>query len=293
MKNYNEMAESALNRIKEHQIKTKKRNKILLRTLTPAISLCIALAVAFGVWQGGVFDKKINTAEDAIMPGIQDYFDDKNNGMTGTHDAVDGDWSHKQETSNTSSEVAAGGNSNGSTALKEQITNETTIANDKPYTVVDVPIKSEKAVKSKFNVTMDIYISHLIQDNGGGARPVNTITTEVALNEKSIGLQINNNNDEIFIVCSGYWRLEKLVNGKYEEIVVDSQKYEANSSCGPKQECYVFCGLEAYKGLIEKGKYRIISPTLNIAKQNDNNLEDYTYQGEKSFILYKEFEFID
>lgn len=169
------------------------------------------------------------------------------------------------------------------------------VTDEIPYTVVDVPIESEKAVKSKFNVDMEIYLIDFEDDNGGngGVNPKTTITTKIPLNRKSIGLQINNNNDEIFIVCSGYWRLEKLVNGKYEEIKVDSQKYEANSSCGPKQECYVYCELDKYKGLIEKGKYRIISPTLNIARENNNHLEDYTYQGEKSFIVYKEFEFID
>ncbi|MBE6311496.1 MAG: hypothetical protein E7080_10685 [Bacteroidales bacterium] len=169
------------------------------------------------------------------------------------------------------------------------------ITDEVPYTVIDVPIESEKATKSKFNVNMDIYLIDWEDDNGGngGVNPKTTITTKIPLNRKAIGLQINNNNEEIFIVCSGYWRLEKLVNGNYEEIKVGSQKYEANSSCGPKQECYVLCELDKYNDLIETGKYRIISPTLNIAKEINNHLEDYTYQGEKSFIVYKEFEFID
>ena len=180
----------------------------------------------------------------------------------------------------------------------EQITNEkpdVAVDDEIPYSVVDVPIESEKAVKSKFNVDIDIYTIDWEDDNGGngGIVPSTTITDKIPLNSKYISLQINNNNDKIFIVCSGFWRLEKLVNGKYEEIKVNYPKNEASSSCGPKQECYVQCELDKYQGLITKGKYRIISPTLNIAIQKNNHLEDYTYQGEKSFIVYKEFEFID
>lgn len=183
------------------------------------------------------------------------------------------------------------------TDAEETYSEELNIAVDDEvtYTVVDVPIESEKAVETKFNVDMDIYLIDWEDDNGGqgGINPSSTITTKIPLNSKSIGLQINNNNDEIFIVCSGYWRLEKLINGKYEEIKVEAQEYEADSSCGPKQKCYVYCELDRYKDLIENGKYRIVSPTLNIAKENNNHLEDYIYQGEKAFIVYKEFEFVD
>lgn len=160
------------------------------------------------------------------------------------------------------------------------------------YKPTDVPIESEKAVASKFNVDMDIYVTDTVQ-KGDNVEFEEKTMTEIPLNMETVGLRININNDEIFIVCSGYWRLEKSVDGKYVEIKGKSSDDEENSRSGPNSKCYVNCDLTPYKGLIEKGKYRFISPTLNIAKETENGLEAYTYQNEKSFILYKEFEFTD
>ena len=115
-------------------------------------------------------------------------------------------------------------------------------------------------------------------------------TTKIPLNSNNITLEIINNNDEIFIVCSGFWRLEKFDNGEYKEVVTSS--YAASSSCGPNNSCFVLCDLNKYSNQISEGKYRIISPTLNIAKETENGLQDYIYQNEKSFILYSEFEFV-
>ena len=102
--------------------------------------------------------------------------------------------------------------------------------------------------------------------------------------------EIINNNDEIFIVCSGFWRLEKFVDGEYKEVA--NSNHAASSSCGPNTSCFVLCDLEKFSDLISEGKYRIISPTLNIAKETENGLQDYIYQNEKSFILYGDFEFV-
>lgn len=82
MKNYNEMAKSALNRIKEHEVAETKRKKMLVRTLTLAISFCLVAVIGFGVWQSGIFDKNFNIDEDATSIGVEDYSDDANKGNT-------------------------------------------------------------------------------------------------------------------------------------------------------------------------------------------------------------------
>ena len=155
------------------------------------------------------------------------------------------------------------------------------------YTVNNTVLDSSKAEQSKFEINMAINISNVDEY---GVATMNK-TAKIPLNSNDITLEIiNNNDDEIFIVCSGFWRLEKFVNGKYKEVV--SSRYAASSSCGPNSSCFVLCDLEQYSNLISEGKYRIISPTLNIAKETTNGLQDYIYQNEKSFILYSEFEFI-
>lgn len=49
MKTYNEMAENALERIREREKALKKRKKILIGTLTPALCICIAVLTGFGL----------------------------------------------------------------------------------------------------------------------------------------------------------------------------------------------------------------------------------------------------
>ncbi len=155
------------------------------------------------------------------------------------------------------------------------------------YTVVDdIVLESSKAEKTKFEVKMTVNISTV---NKQGIATM-TAKTEVPLNTENLTLEMINSNNEISIVCSGSWRLEKLVDGKYVEVINSNDK--CNSSCGPNASCFVLCDLSKYSHLISEGKYRFISPTLNITKETENGLQDYIYQNEKSFILYSEFEFV-
>ena len=154
------------------------------------------------------------------------------------------------------------------------------------YTVSNVVLESSKAEKTKFEVEMTINTTSV---NEEGIATM-TAQNELPLNTEHVKLEIINGNDEISIVCSGYWRLEKLVDGKYVEVINSNDK--CNSSCGPNASCFVLCDLSKYSHLICEGKYRFISPTLNIAKDTENVRQDYIYQNEKSFILYSEFEFV-
>ena len=147
-------------------------------------------------------------------------------------------------------------------------------------------IDSVKAEISTFDVNMTVNISTVDEF---GVASMNK-TSKISLDSNNITLEIVNDNEEIFIVCSGFWRLEKYVDGMYKEVV--SSDYAATSSCGPKSSCYVLCDLNKYSNYISEGKYRFISPTLNIAKETETGLKDYTYQNEKAFILYSEFEFV-
>lgn len=161
-----------------------------------------------------------------------------------------------------------------------------TIDTTSEYTVSNTIIDSVKAEISKFDVNMTVNISTVDEF---GVASMNK-TSKIPLDSNNITLEIVNDNEEIFIVCSGFWRLEKYVDGMYREVV--SSDYAATSSCGPKSSCYVLCDLNKYSNYISEGKYRIISPTLNIAKETEDGLKDYTYQNERAFILYSEFEFV-
>ncbi len=165
------------------------------------------------------------------------------------------------------------------TAWEEDLSSE--------YTVSNIVIQSNKAQESKFDVEMTVNVSTV--DKNGNANMYKT--EKLPLSAEHITLEIINKNDEISIVCSGFWRLEKLVNGKYTEVA--SANREANSGCGPNSSCFVFFEMEDYREAISEGKYRIISPTLNIAKSTENGLVDYYYQNEKQFIIYKEFEIVE
>lgn len=152
-----------------------------------------------------------------------------------------------------------------------------------------VTIDSSKAEKSKFNVDMTINNTHINQEGVASYE----ITDKIPLNRDSITLKINNNNDEIFIACTGNWRLEKWVDGEYIECKAEISDTNSGHIFGPGTSGFVFCDFEPYANSIEKGKYRIISPTLNIAKETENGLVETSYQNEKAFILYSEFEFVD
>ncbi|MBQ4153790.1 MAG: hypothetical protein IJE01_01145 [Clostridia bacterium] len=152
-----------------------------------------------------------------------------------------------------------------------------------------ITIDSSKAEKSKFKVDMSINLTD-ISENG---EAIHTKTNKIPINRDYIVLYINNNNEDFTLMCSGFWHLEKFVNGKYEEVKAENSNKECNNSFGPGEYGIIGCDLKPYTGLIEKGKYRIISPTLNILKETENGLEEFTYENEKVFILYSEFEFVD
>lgn len=66
MKTYNEMAQSALERIENHEAEQKKKRKAAAKIAVPAVSLCLAAVLGFTAWQTGMFakiKKNINTAE--------------------------------------------------------------------------------------------------------------------------------------------------------------------------------------------------------------------------------------
>lgn len=55
MKTYEEMAQSALNRIRSHRAEQKQRRKTAVKIAVPAASFCLAAVLGFGAWQSGIF----------------------------------------------------------------------------------------------------------------------------------------------------------------------------------------------------------------------------------------------
>lgn len=152
-----------------------------------------------------------------------------------------------------------------------------------------ITLDSSKAKESKFDVDMSI---NLVSINKNGEATY-TKTAQIPLNSENIILKINNGNEEFSLMCSGLWRLEKLMDGKYQQVKADTADKECNNSFGPGDYGVISCDLTPYSDIITNGKYRIISPTLNILKETENGFEESTYQNEKAFILYSEFEFVD
>ena len=63
MKTYNEMAQSALSRISEHEAEKKKRRRLAV----PAAALCLAAVLGIGAWQSGLFGAE-SPIEDVVVP---------------------------------------------------------------------------------------------------------------------------------------------------------------------------------------------------------------------------------
>ncbi len=72
MKNYNEMAESVIERRDRHAKERKKQ----MKRLTAAVScFCLCAMLGIGAWQLGLFaEEPIQTVDDAVVPGIKDCF---------------------------------------------------------------------------------------------------------------------------------------------------------------------------------------------------------------------------
>lgn len=76
MKNSSEMVSCLLERRARYEAEKKQKRKILARTLTPICCVCLAALLGFGILQGGRPEKEpLQTAADALYPGIRDYFD--------------------------------------------------------------------------------------------------------------------------------------------------------------------------------------------------------------------------
>lgn len=65
MKTYEEMAQSALKRINEHEVARKRQKKIIAKTIIPAVCFCIVAAIGFGIRQGKA---PTNVPDDANVP---------------------------------------------------------------------------------------------------------------------------------------------------------------------------------------------------------------------------------
>ncbi len=61
MKTYNEMASSALYRIKEYERIKRNRKKVIIHATVPALCGCLAILLAVGAWQAGRLDRFFTT----------------------------------------------------------------------------------------------------------------------------------------------------------------------------------------------------------------------------------------
>ena len=104
MKSYNEMAKSALVRIDEENKLLIKRRKTLKRTLIPALSLCVAAAVCFGVMGG--FEKMTEPEiEESYEYLYEGTVDTNGNNMSGIKTEATTGNSAKPDNSNGSPNV--------------------------------------------------------------------------------------------------------------------------------------------------------------------------------------------
>ncbi len=79
MKSCNEMVNSLLARRLQYEKEKQNKRKVLLRTAVPVGCICLAMLLGFFAWQGGRFDPQPpSTVNDAIYPGIKDWFDELN-----------------------------------------------------------------------------------------------------------------------------------------------------------------------------------------------------------------------
>lgn len=59
MKTYDEMAQSALRRIDEHNKIKAKREKMIIKTVTPVICVCFVTVLGIGLFKNGIFEKSV------------------------------------------------------------------------------------------------------------------------------------------------------------------------------------------------------------------------------------------
>lgn len=75
MKNYNEIANSVLERRDKFETEKKNRRRFIAKTVTPICCFCLVALLGVGVWQGGLFkDNSTQIANDSIYPGLVDHY---------------------------------------------------------------------------------------------------------------------------------------------------------------------------------------------------------------------------
>ncbi len=78
MKNYDELTNDLLERRDRYVADQKKNRKRVMGVATSLCCFCLVALLGFGMWQGGMFNTTPpdQTLEDALYPGIKDYFDE-------------------------------------------------------------------------------------------------------------------------------------------------------------------------------------------------------------------------
>lgn len=74
MKNYDEMAENVFRKRDEHILRKKAQRKKIVKAYVCVACVVMVLLAGFGLWKGDVFAPEVQQAEDAIYPGIKDYY---------------------------------------------------------------------------------------------------------------------------------------------------------------------------------------------------------------------------
>lgn len=84
MKSYDELTNDLLERRDCYVTKQKQKRRTAMTIATSLCCFCMVVLLGFGVWNGGLFSTLPSeqtpeqTIADALYPGIQDIFDDKN-----------------------------------------------------------------------------------------------------------------------------------------------------------------------------------------------------------------------
>lgn len=74
MKTYDEMAENVFRRRDEYIKKKKEQRKKTVKVSVSFACVMLVLFAGFGLWKGDVFAPEVKQAEDAIYPGVKDYY---------------------------------------------------------------------------------------------------------------------------------------------------------------------------------------------------------------------------
>jgi len=74
MKNYDEIANSVFERRDKYIAKQKRKKRIIIGTITPALCCCIVIITCFSLWKGGIFSSNI-----PVIDNLQNVSDDSIN----------------------------------------------------------------------------------------------------------------------------------------------------------------------------------------------------------------------